>query len=222
MIKITNKNQGDLMSAFLGPIHYWMYNKIKYHEALLDRIVASLLEKGVDVEDMISHANTRFGAPVIGELSDVITHANIHGWLQERVTSVESRIAFVVTSSLGNDKISLDDLEKVFERYGADTAKDYIEIGTDAEGLFKSLNNVLLEGMPCDSINKPAHRDEKSFGWIRTRCLHKEYWGSVDGDVESYYRLRDALIKGFVSSFGNAFEFKVLDDGTNLISEVVT
>jgi hypothetical protein len=197
-----------------------MYNKINYHEALLDKINALALEKAVDAENMIKLANDRFGSPAKGELSDVITHANIHGWLQERVTSVESRIAFVVTELLGNGMVSLDDMEKVFERYGADTAGDYIEGDTDAEGLYKALNNVLLEGMPCDSINKPVRKDEKSFGWIRTRCIHKEYWGNVNGDVENFYSLRNALIKGFVSSFGNAFEFKVLDDGTNLISEV--
>ncbi len=209
------------MSAFLGPIHYWMYKKINYHEALLDRITAFAIEQGIDVEDIINSANNRFAAPVRGELSDVITHANIHGWLQDRVTSVESRIAYVVTSLLDNTKLSLDDLEKVFEQYGIDIAKEYVEGETDAEGLFKSLNNILLEGMPCDSINKPVHKDEKSFGWIRTRCIHKEYWGTVNGEVENFYRLRDALIKGFVSSFGNAFEFRVLDDGTNLISEVL-
>lgn len=208
------------MSAFLGPIHYWMYNKINYHEALLDRITAFALEKGVDVENMIRLANDKFGDPVKGELSDVITHANIHGWLQERVTSVESRIAFVITDLLDNGIVSLDDMEKVFERYGADTAGDYPEAGFDSEGLFKTLNNILLEGMPCDSINKPVHKDEKSFGWIRTRCIHKDYWGNANGDVENFYRLRDALIKGFVSSFGNSFEFRVLDDGTNFIEEI--
>ena len=208
------------MSAFLGPIHYWMYKKINYHEALLDRIIVYATERDLDVNEMISNANNRFGSPVIGELSDVITHTNIHGWLQERVTSVESRIAYIVTCLIDNDWLSLEDLEKVFEKFGTDTAKDYFGSGINAEGLFKAINNVLLEGMPCDSINKPVHNDGKSFGWIRTRCIHQEYWSAVDGDIENFYRLRNSFIKGFVSSFGNTFEFKVLEEGTNLITEV--
>jgi hypothetical protein len=197
-----------------------MYNKINYHEALLDRINSFAKEKGFDTQDIITLANNRFGAPVKGELGDVITHSNIHGWLQERVTSVETRIAYVVTYLLDKNIVSLEDLKKVFEAYGTDSAGEYVDAGADAEGLFKALNNVLLEGMPCDSINKPVHKDEKSFGWIRTRCIHKDYWSSVEGDVENFYSLRDSLIKGFVSSFGNSYEFKILEDGTNFIGEV--
>ena len=36
------------MSAFLGPIHYWLYNKIQWHEDLLEQIYDLMKEKGHD------------------------------------------------------------------------------------------------------------------------------------------------------------------------------
>ena len=34
------------MSAFLGPIHFWLYNKIQFQENLIDELVAYVTAKG--------------------------------------------------------------------------------------------------------------------------------------------------------------------------------
>ena len=36
------------MSAFLGPIHFWLYNKIQFQENLIDELVAYVTAKGLE------------------------------------------------------------------------------------------------------------------------------------------------------------------------------
>ena len=65
------------MSAFLGSIHYWLYNKIQFQ----DNLVKSLASK-LGCEEVIN-VNTQIGALPGGYLQDIIDEGNIHGWLQD-------------------------------------------------------------------------------------------------------------------------------------------
>jgi hypothetical protein len=209
------------MSAFLGPIHYWMYHKILWHEALLSSIQAEGLRQSPDTSAILSASEAAYGSPASGELGDVIAHDNIHGWLQERVTSVETRIAYVVTALLKQDILTESQLAHVFAEHGRITIASLpVSDDLSPSGLFKLLNNHLLEGMPCDSINKPVVSDDHNFGWVRTQCIHQDYWNQVGGHVSVFYRLRDALIHAFVKGAGDRFQFQVTPEGTNLIQEV--
>ena len=40
------------MSAFLGPIHFWLYNKIQFQESLIDELVRVATVQGWSDEDL--------------------------------------------------------------------------------------------------------------------------------------------------------------------------
>ena len=42
------------MSAFLGPIHFWLYNKIRFQEGLSDRILHRAKELNLNHADEIA------------------------------------------------------------------------------------------------------------------------------------------------------------------------
>ena len=64
------------MSAFLGPIHFWLYNKIQFQENLIDELVAYVTAKGwSDKADQYVSTDRR-------KLDEVIDEANIHGCSQ--------------------------------------------------------------------------------------------------------------------------------------------
>ena len=72
------------MSAFLGPIHFWLYNKIQFQENLIDELVAYVTAKGwSDKADQYVSTDRR-------KLDEVIDEANIHGWLQSRIHDAEA------------------------------------------------------------------------------------------------------------------------------------
>ena len=42
------------MSAFLGPIHYWLYNKIKLQNDLTNRLMQWAKSHGIEIEEELN------------------------------------------------------------------------------------------------------------------------------------------------------------------------
>ena len=45
------------MSAFLGPIHHWLYNKVQWHEELLEDILNKVEEKDFNTKILVEASN---------------------------------------------------------------------------------------------------------------------------------------------------------------------
>ena len=143
------------MSENLGPIHYMMYDKIKFQ----DEITNYLLEGDTSKVDKINK-------PVSKEpLENLIDQDNIHGWLDSKIDVVENRLNYALNHS-NNTK------EKMYE-FGKINAKgkDFSNFNT----LFTDLNMLLLDGMPCDR-GLSAQVDEKGDLYLITNTnLHSKY-----------------------------------------------
>ena len=86
------------MSEFLGPIHFMMYDKIKFQ----DKITNFILDGNTkEIDEKISPVST-------DNLENLIDQENIHGWLDSRIDVVENRLAYAI-------KNSQDTKEKLFE-----------------------------------------------------------------------------------------------------------
>ena len=93
------------MSENLGPIHYMMYEKIKFQ----DDITNYLLENDTSKVDKLNE-------PVSREpLESLIDQDNIHGWLDSKIDVVENRLNYALNNSK-NTK------EKMYE-FGKENAK---------------------------------------------------------------------------------------------------
>lgn len=121
------------MSLVLGPIHYLMYQKMSYQEALTSAILSNYPE----LESKITEAQPPIEQ---GDLIDLIDQSNIHGWLSSRIDMVESRLAAAL-------KYAPNSLERVYEM-GSKAAKT--ATFSSIESIFTHLNPFLLDGMPCD------------------------------------------------------------------------
>ena len=144
------------MSEFLGPIHYMMYEKIKFQ----DKITNFLLDgKTKEIDEKIAPVST-------DDLENLIDQENIHGWLDSKIDVVENRLAYAIKNS-ENTK------EKLFE-FGKKQSEgknffDYNEI-------FKDLNTMLLDGMPCDN-GLSATIDENGDLFLITNVnTHEKYF----------------------------------------------
>ena len=89
-------------------------------------------------------------------LEDLIDVNNIHGWLQDRIHRAEGRMAAWTKVILENNQDYILDMRKVYENQGvnaANEAKESLE-NINAETIFNSMNDYILDGMPCDRVNE--------------------------------------------------------------------
>jgi hypothetical protein len=203
------------MSAFLGPIHYWLYNKIQLQQAIVDDIYLLGEQNGLSLKE---ECDNRFGNFENKPLEEMIDHGNIHGWLQERVSQVEYKYAYSVTTLLASNSKAKEQLISILNSNGKELARSFDSSDLKATDLYKAITDHLLDGMPCDHANRLLEQDDTQVTWSRAVCVHTQYWDAVAEDIEVYYELRDAWIEGLVQELG--FAFHKLDETTYHISKV--
>ncbi|SHL02538.1 hypothetical protein SAMN05216582_13324 [Selenomonas ruminantium] len=178
------------MSAFLGPIHYWMYDKIRMQEELLQRFARKAEEAGwLDTANDFVYDENR-------PLEVIIDEANIHGWLSNWIESVEKRYAELTVKILEGHEERLDDLKIIAYDFGTEQAA---AADSTAALCYKRIEDCTLNGMPCDGVNIVTDKSEDHFSWEQRFDVHGIYWTKAGGKAEHYYQLRNQLIAGILS-----------------------
>lgn len=195
------------MSAFLGPIHYWLYNKIQLQQAIVDEIYTLGNQYGLSLKE---ECEANYGDFENKPLEEIIDQSNIHGWLQERVSQVEYKYAYSVTALLKKDSSLLNKLEDILNRKGHELGQTLERDNLNAPRMFQTISDNLLDGMPCDHANSIVDQKENEITWKRNLCVHSDYWDEVNGDITYYYTLRDAWMEGLVEECG--FTFSKIED----------
>ena len=174
------------MSLFLGPIHYWLYNKIGNQERLTSVIAAKAKEN-----DWIADADSY--TKELSDLETAIDESNIHGWLQEQITDAESRFASLIIE-IKKQGIKLVELEKIAFDFGKENLPDS---EADATEIYRHFEDFFVNGMPCDHINIVTDKSENQLSWEMDKDIHGHYW--TGGDVADYYKLRKAVMDGMLA-----------------------
>lgn len=199
------------MSAFLGPIHFWLYNKIKIQNNIVEDILKLSENSNLDLRKSLYE---QYGDGELKPLEEVIDAGNIHGWLQNQISKVEYKLAIAVTELLNINAEKIEDIKLIFKNNG--TKYSTLNNNSTVEEAFKAINDTLLDGMPCDHVNAVVTQDEKEAVWKRYECVHSKFWDEANGDVGVYYMLRDEYIKGLMSP--SSIHYETIDDSTYKIS----
>ncbi|WP_311481390.1 hypothetical protein [uncultured Anaerococcus sp.] len=145
------------MSKTLGPIHYLMYEKIKFQDKITDYLLDG------------DFSQIKYEPVSTKPLEEILDQENIHGYLQEKIDIVESRLA----QALSLCKNPGDKLFKLGQECGK--GKDF----SSFDQIFTDLNYYLLDGMPCDQ-GLSAVLDGGSLYLITNNNLHKKYQDAID------------------------------------------
>ena len=191
------------MSSFLAPIHFWLYNKINLQEELVRDIASAAKGRG-----FISDEAAYISEP-LPELSGAIDLGNIHGWLQEKITESEKRLAKLVTDIIRNDESRLSFVIDTSSSFGK---RHPVSVQADAQDAHKALNDTLVNGMPCDMVEDILESSPERVVWKRVADVHAEYWNAIGGNSAYYWKIRSAITRGMLE--GTQLEF--LDNGENI------
>lgn len=199
------------MSLYLGKVHYWLFNKVLWFERLEDEIIDLAKAEGLDINNLSKVINEKYGEQTPDRpLEEMIDTTNIHGWLQEKINSAEGRMAAWTTKVLNNNKEVTSKMENIYVTQGIKAAQEVKEKGIEnatAVDIFNSINDYILDGMPCDRVNEVITSEENIVEWKRRLCVHGHIWNNEQGDVDYFYKLRSLWIKAFVSEINSDFEY---------------
>lgn len=208
------------MSAFLAPIHQWLFNKIQKVNDRTELILAQARARyGDNAEEAQALAWESFGTPLAPEtlLADVIDHTNIHGWLSRQVSGAECREAAIVNELVHQqgDRV-YEWLGEIFEQTGRQSGEQArVEIGDDIspQRLYKALQNNLLNGMPCDDIDEIVQSDETGMSWRQKIIPQCKAWKRAGAEDEEMDILYQKWLVGFFFALAPEYYFKVESGG---------
>ena len=186
------------MSAFLGSIHYQMYQKIEFQNELVKKLSEMIMEKGYD-KDIPLCMKENCGTLEDGNLEEIIDKNNIHGWIQEKIAVVESSLAFLVTFLIDKNPEALKDIKEAAYHFGESRKMSGRQSVSEA---YKYLDSLFLNGMPCDKVLSFVSQDEHLFVWRQEMDIHSVYWEAYQGDVRHYYDIRETLASGILENTG--------------------
>ena len=202
------------MSAFLGPIHHWLYGKIKLQQELVEEIISLAKDKGIT--DLESRLNSTYGEFDPRPLEEIIDENNIHGWLQDKVSRVEYKLAEAVTQLLMQNSVDINELKNIFCKSGEAVGEKLArEEGLTVPQVYKAISDSLLDGMPCDHAMQLIEQEVDEVVWKRIICVHERYWMEVGGDIKNYYELRSSWLEGLARAVGLSFEMR--DENTYVL-----
>ena len=197
------------MSTFLGPIHYWLFNKIKLVEDREKTLSERFKEKyGDEIEAITEKVVSRYG-PHLGDtpLDQLIGDAPIHGFLAQTIETVETREAALLCELINKygeeaKALALEVAHNHGSSNGRKARKEYDLEGKDAKNLYNILRNYFLDGMPCDHVVEIETPSEGELIEKHTDCLHRSYWQNAGISEEFMCRYLGRWIDGFVEGVG--------------------
>lgn len=198
------------MSLFLGKIHYWLFDKILWFEGLEDEIINLAQKQGLSINEIKEDITLKYGEKTQNKnLEEIIDSSNIHGWLQDKIHSSEKRMAAWTRFMIENDNKNLVKLENLYIYQGIKAAKEVKKNKEilNAKDIYNSLNDYILDGMPCDRVDEVIISEDDRVEWKRRICVHKEIWEKEEIDVKVFYDLRNLWIKAFVNEVNGNFEY---------------
>ncbi|MBM7867683.1 hypothetical protein GTO89_13640 [Heliobacterium gestii] len=207
------------MSAFLGPIHYWLYNKIRRvveREQWVYEKAAALCSD--TAEELRAQAWQTYGEPLPDvALETLIDQGNIHGWLQRQITIAETREAALIKALIETcGEGGREAVESAFREHGAacgqKAAEESVTPVNGADQVYKLLNNYLLNGMPCDQADMVTENGSDKVCWETTICLQEGNWRKAGVDEAFMKRLYQFWIGAFVEAVNPDFTYRQTAD----------
>lgn len=205
------------MSAFLGPVHFMLYNKIQRQNELLNEII-NTGEENHWVSGLADKLKEKCGENETAPLETVIDENAIHNWLNNQVSIAESRMAFALKLIMEKDNSLLDKVSDIYYSNGAAARLDYADIIV-ADELFNALNMCLLDGMPCDGGIIVESNDGSEIVWSINMQVHTPFYEAAGISSQIFLTLRDKWLQGFFAGSFN-IDYTRLSENTFRIMEV--
>lgn len=197
------------MSLFLGPIHYWMFNKITILESRAFSLASAMESAGVEAE-AVKKAVSDYGKRLAGQdLAELVGENSIHQFLYGLIAKTQIFEASLVDLAKNNFDLTLKNAESHGKTTGATAAESTKAKADSLEDAHRLLHDHQLEGMPCDPGAEVAALGPTKLGYYHSTCNHIQNWEYTGVDIKRMCELTNAWIKGFLSGVSAKSSYSV-------------
>lgn len=191
------------MMEMIGPKPRWQYKKITMLNELNQDLVKTAENDGITMPDSYVRE--------MEDLDSACDPNDVHGWIQAKLDVVEKNLADICTTVLEEKPYALNDLKKTAYLFGY----RYSQMTPDALSAYQLLDNVLLNGMPCDAVNMVDETSPEKVVWHEAMDMHSKYWK----DSSVYREIRNEVIRGLLSKSPASYDY---NNGSQMITVTET
>ena len=194
------------MSLVLGPIHYWMYGKIKTTEARESAIVSAFKTKyGAEADKILEQVYKKYPKSNINKpLEELLANKPIHQGIQSLIIEVETREAATIAAFCAKYSDAAKIAADAVHNHGISCGKDAIKnkgLSTadcnNTSKAFEVMGDYLCDGMPCDRGAQVVTDSEQQTTWDHESCVHEPYWRNAGADFLTMCNIINEWIAGF-------------------------
>ncbi len=198
------------MSMFLGPIHYWLYNKIQLVEAREVEVALAFKEKYGDEVSALVEANCAEHGQYYDDavaLEDMIGATPIHQYLDGAIRQVETREAALLKKLIekyGDDakELALGAAKNHGDRVGMAENEEVASDDATPGDILNAVKNTFLDGMPCDHVTGSGEATANSVTETHSDCLHRDFWTKAGASETFMCSYLGRWIDGFAEAVG--------------------
>lgn len=194
------------MSLVLGPIHYWMFGKIRTTEAREAGIVSAFKAKyGAEADKILDQVYKKYPKSDNNRpLDELLANKSIHQGIQSLIVDVETREAAIVAAFCARypdaAKVAADAAHKHGVSCGKDAVKSKGLSAADCNSTsktFEIMGDFHSDGMPCDRGAQVVSDSDKCTSWDHENCVHEPYWRNAGADFLTMCNIVNEWIAGF-------------------------
>lgn len=203
------------MSLVLGPIHHWMYGKIKTTEARESAITTAFKVKyGTEADKILEQVYKKHPkSPENTPLEELLANKPIHQGIQELLIKVETREAGVIGAFCAKYSDAAKAAAEAARKHGISCGKDAVKrkelSAADCNNtakIFEVIGDYLCDGMPCDRGAQVVSESDKKTSWDHESCVHEQYWRKAGAN---FLTMCD-IVNEWIAGFGEGINSKIL------------
>ncbi|MCK6467164.1 MAG: hypothetical protein L6Q53_03075 [Candidatus Brocadia sinica] len=205
------------MSLVLGPIHHWMYGKIKTTEARESAIVSEFKAKyGAEADKILEQVYKKYPKSSVHKpLEELLANKPIHQGIQSLIVEIETREAATIAAFCAKysdaAKVAADAVRKHGISCGKEAARSKglspAECNSTSK-VFEVMGDYLCDGMPCDRGAQVVAESEKTTSWDHESCVHELYWRNAGADFLTMCNIINEWIAGFGEGINSHIAYK--------------
>ncbi|MCF6148820.1 MAG: hypothetical protein E3K37_09190 [Candidatus Kuenenia sp.] len=204
------------MSMVLGPIHHWMFGKIKTSEAREHSIVSAFKAKyGTEADALLNQVYAKHPQPDNTKpLEELLANKSIHQGIQNLIIETETREAAIIAAFCAKyedaEKVAIDAAYAHGIQCGEEAVKSKGLSANECKSTskaFELLGDYLCDGMPCDRGAQIVDDSEECTTWDHEDCVHEKIWKNAGANFLTMCNIVNAWISGFCKGVCSSSEY---------------